>query len=120
MPKRSKKPGNGYYVKILRKDLCVFCGKAGTDGGNTIDHIQPSSRRGLNCWINFAPACGKCNVQKSNLTLLEFLLIRQGMKRPKWGKNMTRYYDDDALVVAELPEKWYNPLFELLGVNVYP
>lgn len=52
--------------KILIRDdwTCQYCG----DYGNTIDHIMPKSRGGLNTWGNLCVACKKCNGLKSNCT----------------------------------------------------
>jgi hypothetical protein len=117
---RAKMPGSGYYVGILRKDCCAFCGKKPEDEVSTVDHIQPSSRRGLNCWLNFAPACERCNNKKGNLTLLEFLLLRQGvpMVRSREIDQENEFYDPtDSLKIAHMSHRWYNPLYELLGVE---
>lgn len=52
--------------KILVRDnwVCQYCGEY----GNTIDHIMPKSRGGLNTWGNLCVACKKCNGLKSNST----------------------------------------------------
>lgn len=53
-------------TKILVRDnwVCQYCGEY----GNTIDHIMPKSRGGLNTWGNLCVACKKCNGLKSNST----------------------------------------------------
>lgn len=52
--------------KILIRDdwVCQYCGEY----GNTIDHIMPKSRGGLNTWGNLCVACKRCNGLKSNST----------------------------------------------------
>lgn len=59
---------------LIRDDWnCQYCGKY----GDTIDHIMPKSRGGLNTWGNLAVACKKCNSLKSDKTPEE-----ADMKRP--------------------------------------
>jgi len=62
-------------TKILIRDdwTCQYCGEY----GNTIDHIMPKSRGGLNTWGNLCVACRKCNGLKSNSTPQEI-----GFKNP--------------------------------------
>lgn len=62
--------------KILIRDnwTCQYCHSY----GNTIDHIMPKSRGGLNTWGNLCVACQKCNGFKSNHTPQEV-----GFKMPK-------------------------------------
>lgn len=43
-------------------------------GAATIDHIIPISRGGTHTWDNVAPACLKCNLDKSNGIDTEVLL----------------------------------------------
>lgn len=61
--------------KILIRDnyVCQYCGGF----GNTIDHIMPKSRGGLNTWGNLCAACSKCNGSKSDMTPDE-----AGLKNP--------------------------------------
>lgn len=58
------------YVKIIRKDPCVYCGKP----SEHIDHIVPFTDGGPTDWPNLAPACSNCNLRKNKKSLLEFLL----------------------------------------------
>lgn len=60
------------YVKILRHDPCVYCGKP----SKHIDHIVPFSAGGATDWTNLTAACAACNYQKSTTDLLSFLLRR--------------------------------------------
>lgn len=52
----------GVLVRDERK--CAYC-KAHAD---TIDHIIPRSRGGLNTWENLVACCFKCNNKKDNRT----------------------------------------------------
>lgn len=41
---------------------CWICGKSAAD---TIDHVKPFGKRGLNIPANIRPACGSCNSRRS-------------------------------------------------------
>jgi hypothetical protein len=38
------------------------------------DHIEPVSSGGPDTWDNFTAACGRCNLRKSDMPLLRYLL----------------------------------------------
>lgn len=59
------------YILILLKDPCVYCGELGCD---SIDHIDPLSKGGLNGWENYAPAHKDCNNDKQDGSILQRLL----------------------------------------------
>ena len=74
----------------LKKDPCAYCGEK----GGTIDHIYPKNPRrklkgglktGFNPfhWTNYTGCCERCNTQKSNQHLFEFLIMRN---KPLGGK----------------------------------
>lgn len=46
------------------KHTCAYCGRA----GDTVDHVLPQSRGGLNTWENMVASCRKCNGKKDNRT----------------------------------------------------
>lgn len=55
--------------KLWRRDrLCVYCGKELSRWEMTREHIVPTSRGGLNKWINVACACRGCNGRKGART----------------------------------------------------
>ncbi len=60
------------YVKIIRKDPCVYCGHP----SEQIDHIFPFADGGETNLDNLAPACAKCNHKKHRRSLLEFLMLQ--------------------------------------------
>jgi 5-methylcytosine-specific restriction endonuclease McrA len=69
--------GGGASKKgVLLRDrrTCIYCGRT----GDTIDHLQPQSRRGLSTWENMAACCRACNHRKADRTPEE-----AGM-RPRW------------------------------------
>lgn len=57
---------NASRSAILVRDnwICAYCDKY----GDTIDHIVPKSRGGLNTWGNLCVSCHPCNEQKANHT----------------------------------------------------
>jgi len=60
------------YVKILRRDPCVYCGAP----SEHIDHIIPFADGGPTDWTNLAPTCASCNLRKSRKSVLHFMLSR--------------------------------------------
>jgi HNH endonuclease len=56
---------------VLTRDqyICVYCGER----GNTVDHIIPKSKGGGTTLNNCVCACEKCNLEKANLSLVEYL-----------------------------------------------
>lgn len=71
------KLNKGTKEKVFKRDgkVCAFC-------GNTeklcIDHIFPVSRGGFTRMDNLQVLCEKCNIQKGNMTMDEFI---------QWKKN---------------------------------
>lgn len=62
--------------KFLSKEnntQCPCCGIKTYYKEYTIDHIQPKSKGGPNTMENFIGMCEKCNVEKDNMTVLQFL-----------------------------------------------
>lgn len=54
---------------LLTRDrhICAFCG----GHADTVDHLLPQSRGGLNTWKNTVAACSDCNNRKANRTPAE-------------------------------------------------
>jgi hypothetical protein len=57
---------------VLERDkfICKYC----TGYGDTIDHVIPKSKGGKTTFLNCVCACRKCNKEKGNLQLEEFLI----------------------------------------------
>ena len=51
---------------VLRRDhhRCAYC----EGNADTVDHLLPQSRGGLNTWLNTVAACTRCNNVKANRT----------------------------------------------------
>ncbi|MGX1161047.1 HNH endonuclease [Arthrobacter sp. SLBN-100] len=51
---------------VKRRDgRCAYCTKGKAE---TVDHIMPQSRGGLNTWLNLVGCCFKCNQRKADRT----------------------------------------------------
>jgi hypothetical protein len=73
------------WDEVLRADPCAYCGQP----GGTIDHIVPRSQDGADTHDNLTGACRSCNISKSSLSLLFFLLWRAS--GPKVPPGPSRY-----------------------------
>lgn len=103
-----------YYHKIVLKDPCVWCGGYGVP---TLEHIHPKIQGGpKRAWLNQAGACRRCNNRRGDWSILEFLL-RRPEKRWKGYRMLPRRQVAIPLKAAsEMPENWYYPLHNLLGI----
>ncbi|MBE2894818.1 HNH endonuclease [Spirabiliibacterium falconis] len=66
-------------IIILRKllgDKCRFCGVP-LNGKGQIEHLTPISRGGSHNLTNLSLACHKCNYEKTNKTLEEYIIWRK-------------------------------------------
>ena len=63
--------------RILRRDLweCYWCGA----DANTVDHLVPVAKGGLDVDENLVAACKKCNYSKQDKLPDEFQLQRAGL-----------------------------------------
>lgn len=55
-------PATRSMVFVRDNWTCAYCGSY----GDTIDHIQPKSRGGMNTWGNLCVACHDCNEAKAD------------------------------------------------------
>ena len=55
-------------AKLFARDrhVCAYCGGHFADEALTREHIVPTSRRGLDSWMNCITACRACNGRKGN------------------------------------------------------
>jgi 5-methylcytosine-specific restriction endonuclease McrA len=68
------------FTKVqLEQRMSVFGFQCAYCGGNFdhIDHVKPLSKGGYHCLSNLRPACKKCNQEKHNKTLFEWLQSKQ-------------------------------------------
>lgn len=57
------------YALILMGDPCSYCGES----MDHIDHIVPVASGGTSDWDNLTAACGPCNIEKRDRSLLAFI-----------------------------------------------
>ena len=125
----SRVPGSKLYIEILRRDPCVYCGKVmqympkekrTSRNSMSIDHIIPRANleKGQNHWMNFAPACHRCNNGKNTLPMLLYLMMRQGLPNRMTPADILDYRkahrDHFEHEFNLLPDRWYDPLHLLL------
>lgn len=60
------------HIGNLLQDRCCYCGEP----MEHLDHIVPTSKGGPDMWDNLTAACKRCNSQKNNRSLLDFLLYK--------------------------------------------
>ena len=65
-PAGEKRPSFA-QIKLRDRRTCAYCGRH----GDTIDHIVPQSRGGLDTWDNLVCACRSCNNRKADRTPVE-------------------------------------------------
>jgi 5-methylcytosine-specific restriction endonuclease McrA len=66
-----------YYRWNIGVVLCVYCGERLGRESKTQDHVIPRCRGGAFLGRdNLEPSCRNCNGSKSDLSLLEFLMVR--------------------------------------------
>ncbi|WAL48416.1 HNH endonuclease [Rhodococcus pyridinivorans] len=66
--------GRGGLTETLRRSIlddasCHYCG---TSEPSQVDHVVPFSRGGADAPENYAAACNRCNLDKSDMTLDEW------------------------------------------------
>lgn len=85
-------------ILVRDRHMCQYCGRP----GNTVDHVKPRSRGGVDSWLNCVCACADCNRRKNNRTPAEaamelvrtprkpsgipWLRIRQDESRKGWAR----------------------------------
>lgn len=69
--KKSREEANKRKKDIKINDYCPYCGKVIFNGH--VDHIYPIAKGGLSTTVNMVYICATCNLQKSNLTLNQFI-----------------------------------------------
>lgn len=63
---------------LQSENICVYCG----EHGDTIDHVIPKSKGGLDIHENVVPCCLSCNMEKTNRDVSEFLNSRLALGEP--------------------------------------
>ena len=66
------------WVALLQREPCVYCGGFSRGERNSADHIVPLESDGGDVWDNLASTCRACNGGKRELSMLTFMLKRNG------------------------------------------
>lgn len=106
--------GRTYYSKILKKDPCIFCGRVTK---MTVEHIHPRASGGSNHWANLGASCATCNGDKSDYSLLGFLLVQnltrdERKRRGVMGISPHKATFSQDLTIHDMPDMWHSPIFE--------
>ena len=76
MRKKRKKLNTKLHERIKDKyHYCFYCGKHLEKEKRTVDHIEPISKDGKDIEENIVVACRRCNTNKSDYTLDEFIKL---------------------------------------------
>jgi 5-methylcytosine-specific restriction endonuclease McrA len=84
------------YVLLLWRHTCAYCGVSGVS--LELDHVVPRSHGGSDRESNRVPACHRCNQQKGNQSIQEFL-----RDRPE--------------VIQRIQAHLKTPLFDVAAIN---
>lgn len=76
------------YRKAIANDPCAYC----RGNGEHDDHVHPLSQGGTDHWWNLVRACSRCNLEKANRTVEQWLAARgypvetanAWLSRPRW------------------------------------
>jgi len=82
------------YVLLKWQHTCAYCGVSGVP--LELDHVVPRSRGGSDRESNQVPACHKCNQQKGNQSLHEFLADRPAVREHMQARLKTPLSDAAA------------------------
>jgi 5-methylcytosine-specific restriction endonuclease McrA len=84
--KRLEEQAEGSYsdadierIRQLLENRCFFCDRE-LGGGGEVEHLTPISRGGSNYPDNLTLSCSKCNKEKTNKTLAEYVAWRNERK----------------------------------------
>ena len=91
-------------ILLRDRNVCQYCSR----NGDTVDHVYPRSRGGVDSWENCVCACSHCNRRKNNQTpdeagmkllsrprkpaLIPWLMLRRESTRQGWGRYL--FWDD--------------------------
>ncbi|WP_312846411.1 RNA-guided endonuclease IscB [Deinococcus rubellus] len=81
------------YLRQKWDDKCAYCGKKGEE----VEHLVPRSRGGSNRINNLVWSCRKCNEEKDNLTLEEFLARKPAVLRKIQEQQKASLHDSAAV-----------------------
>lgn len=81
---------------------CIYCGHPLTLETMEVDHIVPTSRGGSNGFENKVCACPRCNAEKADKSVAEFVDGMNQRRRRAYFNRLETLYMQDKLSM----EKW--------------
>ncbi|CAJ1611451.1 HNH endonuclease [Clostridium perfringens] len=81
------------------QNICCYCGKELVPEERTVDHIHPINRGGETVLENLAVCCQRCNFEKQDMTLQEYIAYK--------SKKDNFLLDIERKIELELEQKKY-------------
>lgn len=75
-----------YFILERDQNICRYCG---SEEGETVDHVIPKWRGGLDTPLNLMCSCKTCNQQKDRFTLATFMRKRKKNLFPRKPDHLT-------------------------------
>lgn len=75
------------WDKVISHDPCVYFGREIKKSNRTREHIVPKSAGGKGDWGNIVSACLHCNVARSSIPLLLWLVNPPLEIKKFWNRN---------------------------------
>lgn len=66
------------WVALLQSEPCSYCSGYSSGERNSADHIVGLDAGGVDAWDNLTSSCRRCNGGKRELSMLHFMLRRDG------------------------------------------
>lgn len=63
-------------AKYAQNPHCEYCKEFVPKSEVTGDHVRPRKLGGTTCWKNVVPCCPRCNEEKGEMTVEEFLSLK--------------------------------------------
>ena len=109
-PKISNKSWRDSLHK-LTKYKCIYCGKP----SESLDHLHPMSKGGINSTSNCVPCCLSCNGKKSDSEVLSWYR-KQNFYDPRRAMAIRAWIDGDLRLALRLLQ-WANPNSKIKNKN---
>jgi 5-methylcytosine-specific restriction endonuclease McrA len=66
------------WVALLQTEPCAYCNGFSRGEANSADHIVSLQNGGVDAWDNLSSTCRSCNGGKREMSMLSFMLKRNG------------------------------------------
>lgn len=85
--------------KLLKEsgNRCFYCGAPISVRSMTIDHIIPKAKGGSDHFSNKTCACGRCNNDKADLTMRQFMATRRPGSVMRFLDRIESAYDEGLI-----------------------